>query len=330
MANEQYSPVDAASEESLPRMKLGEAGFTGLKTHSGHIYEECKADLRWPNSIKTYKLMSSDAVINSAITMFEMMVKRVDWELYLPPDADEEAKAHTERIKEFMGDMEHSWRDFIQQLISYRTYGFSVHEKVFRKRTYENGSKYNDGLIAWKKLPIRAQDTIDEWIFSSDGRELRGCKQNLKTLSASGQIRYKNLANTSDGKITLPRKKFLLFRSNPQKDNPEGQSPLAAVYTAYRYRCTIEDSEASGVQRDLNGLPFITVPPKYLDVNASVEDKAFLEQLKEIGRNIRINEQGVVIFPSLWDGDARAPLFDFKLLSTEAGKLYDTSKVIER
>ena len=52
---------------SNPRIKLGEQGYTGLQVSNGQIYEEANRELRWPNSIKTFKKMSRDATISAAL-----------------------------------------------------------------------------------------------------------------------------------------------------------------------------------------------------------------------------------------------------------------------
>ena len=61
---------------------------------------------------------------------------------------------------------------FITEVCTYLDYGFAIHEKVFRRRLKANGSKFNDSIIGWRKLPVRSQSTISNWLFSDDGREL--------------------------------------------------------------------------------------------------------------------------------------------------------------
>ena len=45
--------------------------------------------------------------------------------------------------------------------------GFAIHEKVFRRRLKANGSKFNDSLIGWRKLPVRVnlQSTIGYFLM---------------------------------------------------------------------------------------------------------------------------------------------------------------------
>ena len=144
----------------------------------------------------------------------------------------------------------------LQNVASSYTYGFSVHEKVYRKRYKGSGSRYNDGLVGWKKLPIRSQDTISGWIFDETGRDLVGVEQDLSLVNNYG--RYSSLAAANNGNtITIPRKKFMLFRVNPERDNPEGNSLLKTVYLSWKYRTAIEEQEAIGVVRNMVGTPCV-------------------------------------------------------------------------
>lgn len=310
-----------------PRMRMGETSTVGLKVSNDRIYEEMKKELRWPAVITTYKQMGYDATIASAIELFEMMIARVDWEVKPPADATEDQVKKAKFINQCMSDMDHTWMNFIQEISSYLTYGFSVHEKVYRRRLKENGSKYNDGLIGWKRLPVRSQDTIEKFLFSEDGREVIGLEQDL---SASYDLsRFRNIL-TNSNKIEIPRKKFLLFRTNPKRNNPEGNSPLKKVYFAWKYRSIIEEQEAIGISRDMVGMPVIKIPPRYMSEDATPEEKAIYEYYQRIIRNIHNNEQAGLVLPQAHDPESRQPLFDFELIGVQGGKQYDTDKIIRR
>ena len=314
-------------EGSPPRMRMGETSTVGLKVSNDRIYEEMKKELRWPAVITTYKKMGYDATIASAIELFEMMIARVDWHVKAPMDATEDQRKKAKFIEQCMHDMDHTWMNFIQEISSYLTYGFSVHEKVYRRRLKERGSRYNDGLIGWQKLPVRSQDTIEKFLFSETGREVIGVQQDL---SASYDLnRFKNLLDSTN-KIEIPRKKFLLFRTNPKRNNPEGNSPLKKVYFAWKYRSAIEETEACGLARDLSGLPVVRLPPRYMSDDATPEEKAIFQHYQRIIRNIHNNEQAGLVLPQAFDPESRQPMFDFELLGAQGGKQYDTDKIIRR
>lgn len=317
-----------AGDAAAPRMALGEVGTTGLKISNKTILEESKKELRWPYVIKTYKNMEKDATVSSAINLFKMMIARIDWRVEAPKDATPEQEKKAKFIEQCKDDMEHSWSDFMQDVSSSYTYGFSVQEKVYRKRQRSNGSRYDDNLIGWKKLPIRSQDTISGWIFSEDGRELEALEQDLSMISSYG--RYSTLVAKNGSKIEIPRKKFMLFRVNPERDNPEGNSLLKSCYTAWKYRTAIEEQEAIGIVRNMVGTPIVKIPPIYMSPDASPEQKAIYEYYKDMVRNLEHNEQSGIVMPLAYDPESRQPLFDFELLSVSSGRQYDTSAIIQR
>jgi hypothetical protein len=150
------------------------------------------------------------------------MISRVSWDVEPPEgNTDPVMEAKAEFIEQCMHDMTHSWGEFIKDVSSMFTYGYAVQEKVFRKRYKNNGSKYNDGLVGLKRLPSRSQDSINRWIFSEDGRDLIGLEQTLGVFNNASRYGNNNIYNLTSP-ITIPRNKFLLFRTDVKKDNPEG------------------------------------------------------------------------------------------------------------
>lgn len=317
--------VSKAVDAVPSRLRLGEYGTIGLKHVNGRILEESRKELRFPQSLKTFKMMANDATISSALSLFEMMVERVDWDVDTGVSPSPEMEAKAKFLKECMADMEHSWTDFIREITSIFTYGFSVHEKVFRRRLKTAGSKYNDGKIGIRKLPIRAQDTLSKWVFSEDGRSMIGVEQDLS--SVEGGTRYINIGDT---KVFIPRNKFLLFRTNAKRDNPEGRSPLVSTYYAWKYRTMLEEQEANGVARELTGLPLLKIPPRYMSEDASDSEKQIFEYYKRVIRNIQNNEQGGLIIPQAFDPESRQPLFQFELMTVNGSKMYDINEIINR
>ena len=325
-AQTKVEKIEKAKVADLPRFQIGEMGYLGLKQTAGVTYEELKRELNFPESMTTYKQMSYHSTIASALSLYEVMVGKVDWKIDEPINATEEEKRQTEFIRECMDDMEHTWEEFIQEVISMKTYGFSIHEKVFRRRNSSSGSKFNDNKIGWRKLPIRSQDTVDEFIFSDDGRDLLGVKQNLSRVEGYKGRFSKAIKNTE---IVIPKSKFLLFRTGKHRGNPFGKSDLRNCYFAWKYLTQIEETEAVGIQRDLAGLPVIYIPPQYMAADASPEQKAIYEYYKNVIRNIQMNQQSGLVLPQAYDPDTKMPLFKMDLLTAEGGKQFDTTKVKE-
>jgi hypothetical protein len=322
----QNNSVVKAVDDTPDRFKLSESGYLGLNVFNGVSNDELKRELNFPNSVNTYKQMSYHATINAAMTLFENIIGKADWIFKPIKDANQEELQQTKIINEMMKDLtDQTWAEFISEALSSNMYGFSVHEKVYRRRLKTLGSKYNDGLIAWKKLPIRNQETIEKFIFSEDGNEVKGVKQNLSAISDV----YNRYSSRTNNEVILPRSKIILFRAGKHKGDPFGKSMLRDAYLAWRFLSVIEEIEANGVAKDLAGLPVLKLPPQYLSSEASPDQKAIRSYYENVMRNLQLNQQSALILPQAHDPDTKQPLFELELLSLNGSKAMDTSKIKE-
>lgn len=323
LKQELLAPDESASSS---RLRLSEIGYTGIKQAHGLIYEEANRKLRFPEWINEVNLMLNDATVATGVNFIRTMLSRVKWKVKPPKDATDEQKEKAKFIETCMHDMEHSWHEFITELTNYIPYGFQVHEKVFRRRLRNAGSKYNDGLVGWRKLPVRSQSTIKEWKYSDDGRTILGLKQSTSNLTNMMSVPISPL----DALLDIPREKFLLFTADERLGNPLGKSPLAAVWTQWKYRQELEKQESIGVGRDLGGIPVAGVPSRFMSESASDSEKAVYAYVKKMVANLHQNSQAGIVFPSDVDENSKQPYFTFKLLASEGGGRYDTNEVIKR
>ena len=313
------SPLDQPE-----RFRLGEMGALGLRTFSGVTQDELKAELNWPRSINTFRDMSYHSAVNAPLTLFENIISKATWTYKPPADATEEEKEQAKIINQMMQDMEQPWSEFIRDVLSSNVFGFSVHEKVFRKRYKANGSLYDDGIIGWKKLPIRVQESISKFIFSEDGNEIIGVQQNLSSINDI----YNRFSKRSN-LINIPRSKFLMFRTGKHRGDPFGKSPLRDAYLAWRFLTALEELEATGVAKDLNGLPVLYLPAQYLATDAPPEVQAIRLYYENVMRNLQMNEQSAVILPQMIEPESRTQMFKLDLLSVDGKKNFDISKIKE-
>lgn len=214
-------------------------GYGGLKVSNGQIYEEIKRELQFPQSITTYKQMSYDSTVASALAYYEHMMLKAKFKFKPHVDANKKQSKYAEFMTECIDDMEHSWQDFVQEVSSMNKYGFCVNEIVLRYRTHENGSKYNDGKVGIRKLPIRSQDSISKWNYDEE-ENLVGLTQTVAKTTSTGKI----MMRSNGERITLERDKFLLFRLGKVKDSPIGESPLKACYYSWKYKTACEELES--------------------------------------------------------------------------------------
>lgn len=317
--------VTKAVSDVPDRFKLGEAGYLGLNIFNGVSADELKRELNFPNNIKIYKEMSYHSAVNSSLTLFENIVGKATWTFKPPVNATAEEKKQCEIVQSMMDDMDHTWAEFIRDILSMNVYGFSVHEKVYRRRLKSNGSMFNDGYIGWKKLPIRSQETVQKFIFSDDGNDITGVKQVLTGVSDP----YNRYEKRAMNEIVMTRAKFMLFRAGRHRGDPYGKSPLRDAYLAWRFLTALEDLEAVGVAKDLNGLPVLMLPPQYLSEDATPEQKAIKDYYVNAMRNLQMNQQSALILPNAFDPDSKKPLFSLELLSVDGKKAFDISKIKE-
>lgn len=308
----------ADQDNDVVKIDYREVGATGLKRFSGFIFEEFLRELTGWKAIAIYKEMRwNDPVIWACLYAIEMMCRRVPWRVQPASTQPFDLEA-AEYLETCMNDMSETWIDTISEIFSFLPYGYSVHEICYKRRCGDvldpsMRSKYSDGRIGWRKLPIRSQDTIYRWQFDDHGG-IQGVEQ---------------LAPPHYYHVTIPVEKMLLFRTSVEKNNPEGRSLLRGAYFSWYKKKNIENIEGIGIERDLAGLPVIECPSEILSANASVEQKALLANLKSIVINVRRDEQEGVIMPMAYDTSGK-PLFNLKLLTTGGSRQFDTDKVVQR
>ncbi len=321
----------AASEKAMaaddgvvvPRLSLSEVGFTGLRTSNGRILQEQQQAFRYPHLIPVINEMKNNPTVSSALNVYNYMMTRKKWTVKGKSELSEE---RAEIITTMMNDMEDSWEGFIQSVLDYLCYGFSIHELVPYRRLKRNGSKYNDGLIGIKKLAIRTQETIERWNFSEDGRELLGVSQNISNLENS--YKFQNLTN-KDGLIDIPREKFLLFTASATAGNPQGNSILKRVYLAHKQLTLLQNDELLTIARDAKGLMKITIPPQYLSADAP-DNGAAAEAFKAMVDGYNRGELASILAPQMYDPETKQPMFSYELMESKGTATIDVENVIRR
>jgi hypothetical protein len=278
--------------------KFTEIGLSGLERYSGWVYDEFVKELHADKGIKIYNQMANnDPVIGATLFAIRMLIRQVNWNV----EGEEPYKAFLESC---MADMEDTWTEMITEITSFLEFGWSWHEKVFKKRA--------DGRIGWKKISGRAQSSWDRWQFSETGDILAMVQR------AAPDFKER----------VIPKSKSLLFRTTIAKNNPEGKSVLRTAYRPWYFKKHIEQIQGIGIERDLAGLPVAFAPPEILDPNASDTLKAIANELKKIIINIRRDEQEGVLFPSAFDENGNK-LYDLKLLSTGGTRQFNTKEIME-
>lgn len=288
-----------------------EIGRIGQRRMGGVFFEEFLPELIGKKGIETYKEMSeNDDIIGSILFTIEMLIRGCSWDVQAggETDADEEAANF---VWQCMNDMSDTWVDTISEILSMLTYGWSAHEIVYkrrlgRKKDARMNSKYDDGLIGWQKLPIRAQETLYKWEYDDD--------DNLIGLSQQPPPNY--------GVITIPVEKLLIFRTKSRKGNPEGRSILRTAYRSWYFKKRIQEIEGIGIERDLAGLPVMTGPTDCDIWNTDDSDMVKMRtEAERYVKNIRSDSVQGVVMPDGWK---------LELLTSGGKRNFDTNAIIER
>lgn len=314
-------------DNPVPRIRMSEMGTVGLRSYSGYIYEEDRPELRGIGWIKEVRKMRNDPVVASGVELLQMWMLRGNPRI-VPFSEDEQDIKKAKFLEQCMNDMEGTFDEVMKDIVSFAWYGYAPLEKVFKKRLTSQ-SKYNDGLIGWKKLPIRSQDTVVEWKFDDTARKVTHLVQDINGVS-SGERLNRLLMIHSSGEIEIPMDKILNFRYNGTRDNPEGRSPLKSAWIAWKTRQQIELDESIGVQRDLNGCPVMYIPAAYMSPDAKPEEKAVYEAAQRQIRNYQKNEQSGFVMPNVYDEISKQRLFSLEPLEVKGSNAHNTTDIIRR
>lgn len=301
---------------------FSESGTSGLKQYSGWVFDEWLGELQGREAAWRYReFMDNDPVAGGFLFMLEMLAQRVT---YSVEGGEPRWRNH---IEECMNDMSHGWDDFICEALTHLPYGYAVHEEVFKYRRGEQpgqdemeagdvgdtptteepqhpgSSIYDDGLVGWRKLPLRAQETTLHWDF--DGySSLRGLEQ----------------LDWHGGHHHISVTKFVLIRNRRVRNNPEGYSILRRAWTSFFRMRGLQDIEAIGAARDLAGIP-IAKPPPGIDL-FSAENTDLYNRIIELVTTVHRDEDEGVVFPTAeWT---------FELMSAAGSRQFDLDKVIRR
>lgn len=291
--------------------RTDEIGRIGQKRYGGTFYEEFLRELRGKKGIETYREMAeNDDTIGAILFAVEMLIRQASWNVEPGGDTPKDKEA-AEFVEQCMHDMQDTWTDTISEILSFLTYGWSFHEIVYKRRMgktrdQKTRSKYNDGLIGWRKLPIRAQETLYQWEYDDE--------DNLIAMTQLPPPNY--------GLITIPMDKAMLFRTKSRKGNPEGRSILRNAYRSWYFKRRIQEYEGIGIERDLAGLPVFTAPE---DIDIWDEDDPDMVKLRTgmeaMVQKIRVDELAGIVKPHG---------FEFELLNSGGSKQFDTNAIIQR
>ena len=296
-------------------------GRSGLKQYGGFIFEDFLTQLRGKQAAEVYKeILENSALVGGILRLLDLSIRQVE-RFCEPFSEDAEDVERAERIEQALDDMSDSWEDTLSENATMIPYGYAPMEIIYKKcggwsDDPTTRSRYDDGMISWRKIALRAQDTTFRWEFDADG----GVRALIQLPPPDYIMR------------TIPIEKLLLFRPRVEKGNPEGASVLRQAYFCWTIVKRLMEYEAIAGERHAVGIPVVEVPAQLLSQRATPDEQAALNYYKKLVVNLRMDEQAGVVLPQVFDPETKQPVVKLSLLGEKAGgaAAYDYDKIITR
>src|SRR3990172_2310897 len=185
-----------------------EVGYSGLKQVGGFLQEEFIPDLRGQKGARIYReMVDNPADLGAFMFLVKRLLQQVTWRF----EPWSSASDHVEQAEWFDGcleDMEHSWPETLSEILTMLQYGFAPMELTLKVRCgwskdATKRSRFDDGLIGWRKMALRAQDSIFQWVYDQESRELDSVIQ---------------LPPPTYSQVEIPMDKILNFRTDVERD----------------------------------------------------------------------------------------------------------------
>lgn len=318
--NVKTEAVEAATTKRVGRNEIGRIGQYryGIDGNESIFMEEFLPELQGDKAVHTYtEMVDNDATIGGVWFAIEMLMRNTDFQIEPGGDSAIDKEA-AEFVESCMYDMEETWPEFMSECLSFLVYGWSYHEIVYKRRMGKTNhpmtnSKYSDGLVGWRKLPIRSQDTLVGWEYKPNSDDLTGMTQE----PAPDYV-----------KATIPLIKALHFKTRSRKNNPEGRSIFRNAYRAWYIKKRLEEIESYGMERDLAGFPVLYGPAGVDLFDPNDPDMArLLAYAQSLVSGIRRDAlEGIV----LNGGTPELPGWKLELLASSGKRQFDTNAIIER
>lgn len=316
----QRRPGSYQRDRKRAAVPFDEIGTSGLRQWSGWVRDEWLSELQGREAAWRYReFLDNDPIAGGFFFLIETLAKGVTWSV---TDGDSEWQEH---VHSCMDDMSRTWGDFLGEALTFLPYGYAPCEEVFKRREGHQpesfamlgegapeddedsrspaSSKYDDGKIGWRKLPLRAQETTLHWDFDGYSK-LRGLVQ----------------LDWHGGENFIPITKLALFRFRPVRNNPEGYSLLRKAWTSFYRLRNLQDIEAIGAARDLAGIPEV-VPPDGVDLFAPGNEELYA-RVKEMVTTVHRDEDEGIVWPSAG--------WIFRLVSSGGSRQFDINAIIRR
>jgi len=312
--------VDTTAEINLFQPR----GRSGLERSGEDILDEFLPALRGRNGLRVYREMrDNDETIGAALFAIEGVVRKTPWTFQRAKIEDARADAALAFVNECVEDMDHTFDEFLVEVLSFLPFGWALFETIYKERRGESEDKtkrsmFDDGRIGWRSFSLRAQESLDGWEYDD--------------ADADRPVAMFQRASPDYMRRRIPLSRSIHFRTRLAKENPEGRSLLRNAYRSWYFKKRFQEIEAHGIERDLVGLPVLEMPMEFFEatsqtnpVKARIRQQAF-----ELAQRARRNQQEAIALPHERTLDDKPSGWRLRLMSTGGSRQIDINEIIQR
>jgi len=227
-----------------------EMGSAGIEAYGGYIQEAYNTRLFWPDVYDIYsRLLRSDPETVISSGHFRSWAGSQTSRYELPTDATPGDQRINIFLNEVIDDIEGGQRPFWETVVDTAFWGWSLFEIVAGVRSPnwsapdENDpwkSQYSDGLIGVRRLAFRDHSSFDSWELDDKTGRVLGLWQQ----------------DSPHPRILLPAERCIhLTFGDP--NNPEGLSPLEALWRLERHYFALQLIQGMGFEHSAGHVKFI-------------------------------------------------------------------------
>ena len=300
---------------------FGQSGIT--RTDGAFAQDEILRNLQFPRGMYVYREMrDNDPIVGAMMFAINSIIKTVSFS-GKPANESAEAQNNASHLESCLSDMERPFHKYISEFFTMLVFGFAINGIEFKKRVGKVQdpkfkSKYKDGKWGFRGFPSRAQETISGWRYLDEDDKERlthAVQENV------GSFRY--------GTQDLDLARFLHFRVDTNKDNPESRSILRNAYLPWFYKKNYERDQALRISHDARGLPVFRAPAQAMSSLAAPGDKQIMNSIRSSIHNMYEGKQKGLVIPSDCDMNGKE-LYDVAYLNRDANGSYDVEAIIQR
>lgn len=299
-------------------------GDTGLLRNDGvFTQDEILRSLRFPDGMHVYReMVDNDPTVGAMTFAIQQLIKTVTF-YSSAHDESPKAQEYAAHLESCLGDLEKPFHNYIVEFMTMLFFGFSINAIEMKKRVgqvYDPKfrSKYKDGKWGFRGFPTRSQESIKGWRYldpKDSSRLTHAVQQSLDPMSM--------------GTTDLDMTRFMLFRVDTRKDNPESRSILRNAHQPYFYKKHYERDQSIRISRDARGLPVFFLPPEWMSSQALPGEKKMYKTLQNAALNMYEGKQKALFMPFLRDHLGNE-LVKIDYLNNENAANYDVEEIIKR